>query len=95
MKRTIERELLTWKQDPARKALLVRGARQVGKTYSIRELGKTFKHFVEVNLEEHPDIHVFFRDSLNPLRLCEKLAAYFATPVIAGATLLFFDEIHV
>ena len=42
----------TWKQDTERKALLVRGARQVGKTYSIRELGKTFHRFVEVNLEE-------------------------------------------
>jgi predicted AAA+ superfamily ATPase len=94
MKRTIERALLAWKQDPERRVLLVRGARQVGKTYSIRVMGKTFQHFVEVNLEEHSNIHVFFRDSLNPFRLCEKLAAYFSTPIVAGETLLFFDEIQ-
>lgn len=94
MKRNIERQLLDWKHEPARNVLLVRGARQVGKTYSIRELGKTFRHFVEVNFEEEPELRVFFRDSLNPVRLCEKLAAYFATPIIAGETLLFFDEVH-
>ena len=87
MKRNIDAELLDWKQDADRKALLVRGARQVGKTYSIRELGKTFKHLVEVNFEEETDIRVFFRDSLNPVRLCEKLTAYFSKPIVAGETL--------
>ncbi|MFZ4397830.1 MAG: AAA family ATPase [Kiritimatiellia bacterium] len=72
----------------------MRGARQVGKTYSIRELGKTFRHFVEVNFEEAPEIRVFFRDSLNPVRIREKLAAYFSTPIVAGETMLFFDEIQ-
>ena len=94
MKREVEVRLLAWKQDPGRKVLLVRGARQVGKTYSIRELGKTFRHFVEVNFEEDPEIRVFFRDSLNPVRIREKLAAYFATPIVAGETMLFFDEIQ-
>jgi predicted AAA+ superfamily ATPase len=94
MKRNIEERLLAWKQDTERKVLLVRGARQVGKTYSIRELGKTFHRFVEVNLEENRDIHVFFRDSLDPARLCEKLAAYFSTPIIPGETLLFLDEMQ-
>jgi hypothetical protein len=94
MQRNIESRLLAWKQDPYRKVLLVRGARQVGKTYSIRELGRTFRHFVEVNFEETPDIHVFFRDSLNPVRLCEKLSAYFSAHIVAGETLLFFDEIQ-
>lgn len=94
MKRTIESRLLAWKQEPGRKVLLVRGARQVGKTYSIRELGKTFSYFVEVNFEENPDLRVFFQDSLNPVRLCEKLAAYFSTPIVAGETLLFFDEMQ-
>jgi len=94
MKRTIEEDLLAWKRDHERRVLLVRGARQVGKTYSIRELGKTFHRFVEVNLEENRDIHVFFRDSLNPIRLCEKLAAYFSTPIVPGETLLFLDEMQ-
>jgi predicted AAA+ superfamily ATPase len=94
MKRHVSQRLSAWKVDPSRKALLVRGARQVGKTYSIRELGATFRHLVEVNFEDERDLRVFFRDSLNPSRLCEKLAAYFATPIVAGETLLFFDEIQ-
>jgi predicted AAA+ superfamily ATPase len=94
MKRNIEARLLAWKHDAGRKVLLVRGTRQVGKTYSVRELGRTFPHFLEVNFEENPDIHVFFRDSLNPLRLCEKLSAYFSKPIIPGKTLLFFDEMQ-
>jgi predicted AAA+ superfamily ATPase len=94
LKRFIEKQLLDWKNDAERKVLLVRGARQVGKTYSIRELGKTFRHFVEVNFEEEPSLQVFFNDSLNPSHLCDKLAAYFAAPIIPGETLLFFDEIQ-
>jgi hypothetical protein len=80
--------------DSTRNVLLVRGARQVGKTYSIRELGATFRHFVEVNFEEEPDLRAFFADSLNPLRLREKLSAYFAVPIVDGESLLFFDEIQ-
>lgn len=94
MKRKIEKHLLDWKHNPERKALLVRGARQVGKTYSIRQMGKTFRHFIEVNFEENPQVRVFFNDSLDPVRICEKLAAYFSVPITDGATLLFFDEIQ-
>ncbi len=94
MKRNVEARLLAWKNEPDRKVLLVRGARQVGKTYSIRELGKTFKYFLEVNFEENRNICGFFRDSLNPVHLCEKLAAYFSTPIVANETLLFFDEMQ-
>ena len=94
MKRNIESSLLEWKDDTERKVLLVRGARQVGKTYSIRNLGKTFKYFIEVNFEEDPKIRLFFKDSLNPFSLCEKLSAYYDTPVSDGDTLLFLDEIQ-
>ena len=69
MKRDIDQQLLDWKRDSARRALLVRGARQVGKTYSVRELGRTFAHYLEVNFEEHPDVRLFFRDSPDPIRL--------------------------
>jgi uncharacterized protein len=74
--------------------LLVRGARQVGKTYSVRELGRTFTNYLEVNFEEQPDVCLFFRDSPEPVRLREKLAAYYATPIVPGETLLFLDEIQ-
>jgi hypothetical protein len=94
MKRDIDQQLLDWKHDSARRALLVRGARQVGKTYSVRELGRTFAHYLEVNFEEHPDVCLFFRDSPDPIRLREKLAAYYSTPIVPGETLLFLDEIQ-
>ena len=94
MKRTVYQHLLTWKQDPSRKVLLVRGARQVGKTYSVRELGKTFQNFLEVNFEANIDIHSFFNGPLNPKDICLKLAAYFSVPIVSGKTLLFFDEIQ-
>jgi predicted AAA+ superfamily ATPase len=50
-KRIIDLHLAKWKEDPFRKPLLLRGARQVGKTYAIRKLGGLFKSFVEVNFE--------------------------------------------
>jgi len=94
MERTIDKYLLEWKHEPARKVILVRGARQVGKTYAVRKLGKTFKYFLEVNFEEDPTLSSFFKQSLNPENLCEKLSAFFSVPIIQGKTLLFFDEIQ-
>ncbi len=94
MERAIDKELLKWKDEKKRKVLLVRGARQVGKTYSLRQLGQHFKYFAEVNFEEHPEISTFFERSLNPGPICEKLAIYLGTPIIPGETLLFFDEIQ-
>jgi len=72
----------------------VRGARQVGKTYSVRMLGKTFDSFLEVNFEEHPQIASFFAGSLSPNDICDKLSIYFGMDIIPGETLLFFDEIQ-
>jgi len=51
MKRIIDYYLLEWKNRTDRKPLLLRGARQVGKTHAVRELGKTFLSFIEINLE--------------------------------------------
>ena len=94
MKRHISSFLMDWKREQGRKALLIRGARQVGKTYSVREMGKTFKHYLEVNFEEERAVKQFFVDSLNPSVLCQKLSAYFAVTITAGETLLFFDEVQ-
>ncbi len=94
MERLIDAELIRWKEEIKRKVLLVRGARQVGKTYSIRKLGERFESFVEVNFEEHPPIQAFFDGSLNPHEICEKLSIYFGMNIVPGETLLFFDEIQ-
>ncbi len=96
MKRAVDEWLRKWVSEPDRGVLLVRGARQVGKTYTVRQLARSFDHFVEVNFEEEPPaLQSFFDDSLNPAGLCEKLSAYYGTPIVPGKTLLFFDEIQV
>jgi len=94
MKRRIEKWLNKWVNNKDRDVLLVRGARQVGKTYSIKKLGKTFKYYLEINFEEHIDIHSFFDGNLTPAPICEQLSIYFGVPIIPGQTLLFLDEIQ-
>ncbi len=94
MRRNIEHSLIEWKESQQRKALLLRGARQVGKTFSIRVLGESFKYFLEVNFEEDRAVKKIFEGSLDPFYLSERLSAYFSIPIIAGQTLLFFDEIQ-
>ncbi len=94
MKRNIESELAAWAAEKERKPLLLRGARQVGKTYSVRVLGKSFRYFVEINFEERPDAKFFFNDALSAGPLCEKLSAFIGVPIVEGQTLLFFDEVQ-
>ena len=74
--------------------LLVRGARQVGKTYSIRTLAQSFENLLEVNFEEHEEVKAFFNGPLSPEGIIEKLTAYFGVQVSQGKTLLFFDEVQ-
>jgi len=69
-------------------------ARQVEKTYSVREPGKTFGNNLEASVEEHPDVALFSKDSLDPVRLCDKLGACSPTPIVPGEALLFLDEVQ-
>jgi len=94
MYRSIDNALNEWKLNPTRKVLLLRGARQVGKTYSVRNLGKGFKYFLEINFESARDIHQFFSANLKPEEICRNLSAYYDVPLIEGETLIFFDEIQ-
>jgi predicted AAA+ superfamily ATPase len=94
MKRYIDNQLDTWRKSTSRKSLLVRGARQVGKTYSVRNLGKSFTNFLEVNFEMEKEVHQFFQSDLNPDDICTNLSAFYNIPIIDGETLLFFDEIQ-
>ncbi|MEI6142583.1 MAG: AAA family ATPase [Mariniphaga sp.] len=94
MKRAILSTLKDWILEKNHKVLLLRGARQVGKTYIVRELAKDFNFFLEVNFEKNPDIRQFFDQNLDPVRICTNLSAYYGIPLIDGKTLLFFDEIQ-
>jgi len=94
MKRIVDGHLLKWKQDSRRKPLLLRGARQVGKTYAARTLGKTFKNFVEINFELNPELGVVFEKNLEPVRILADLEYLLGKKIVPGQTLLFFDEIQ-
>ncbi len=93
--RAIDKALLEWKNESNHKPLLLRGARQVGKSSAIRHLGKSFKYFVEVNFERDKDVISIFNGNLKPKEIASRLSAYYETPIVAGETLLFFDEIQV
>jgi len=93
--RNIDAELLAWSKEKDHKVLLMRGARQVGKSSAIRHLGKSFEHFLEINFEEDAETRDFFeKGSLSPQPICEQLAIKYGTPIVPGKTLLFFDEIQ-
>ncbi len=94
MKRLIDKYLSDWKKSNNRKVLMLRGARQVGKTYAVRKLGAKFDFFLEVNFDLDKDIIYFFNQSIQPQYLIEKLSAYFSVPIKSGKTLLFLDEIQ-
>lgn len=94
MKRTIESELHSWRHDSRRKPLLIRGARQVGKSYTVSQLGRDqFESVVTINLEAEPQIAEAF-NTLDPKQLLGKLQILTARPIVPGKTLLFIDEIQ-
>lgn len=92
--RKIDRDLLEWSKESQRKPLLLRGARQVGKSTSVRELAKNFEYFLEINFEEQKRVHSLFDGDLSPHELCDNLSVMYNIPFVAGKTLLFFDEIQ-
>jgi predicted AAA+ superfamily ATPase len=87
---------MEWKHSASRKPLLLRGARQVGKSSSVKEFGKQFDYFLELNFEkkENMDAKKIFERSSSPKRIIDELFGMFGIPVKAGQTLLFLDEIQ-
>ena len=92
--RKIDDELLRWKNREHRKVVLLRGARQVGKSSAVRELGKSFDHFVEINLEKQPQLKAVFEPDRVVERIVKELSFELKTPIIPQKTLLFIDEIQ-
>ncbi|MEI8301361.1 MAG: AAA family ATPase [Chlamydiota bacterium] len=93
MLRSIESELKSWKEDPHRYPLLLRGARQVGKTYIVEKFGKLFESFQMVNFESQSEAIACF-SSLDPVVILQKLELLTKRPIQVGTTLLFLDEIQ-
>ncbi|MCI0514931.1 ATP-binding protein [candidate division KSB1 bacterium] len=94
MKRLVFETLRRWKESPQRKPILLRGARQVGKTFLVREVGKLFPDFVEINFELRPDAGKIFDQNLLPDRIIRDLSLFIGKKITPGNTLLFFDEIQ-
>ncbi len=95
LRRKMMSELLRWKADPEKKSLMIRGARQVGKTYIVREFGKTYKSLVEINFIEHPEDRAIFSGNLDPDTLITAISAYLpSADLIPGETLILLDEIQ-
>jgi predicted AAA+ superfamily ATPase len=94
MKRFIDDELIAWKTVKFRMPLLLRGARQVGKTYAAQQLGKQFASFIEVNLETQDKERSIFEKDLDVNRILRDLSLLRMMPIVPGETLLFIDEIQ-
>lgn len=74
--------------------MLLRGARQVGKSTAVRHLGETFENFVEINFEKQPEYKTVFKSNLVVTRIISEISAICAMPIVPGKTLLFLDEIQ-
>ena len=94
IKRKIDLALKEWKKDPDHKPLLLRGARQTGKTTAVRNLAKTFDNYIEINFEKNKKIREIFNGDLDVKKIVPLIESHFDKPVIPGRTLLFLDEIQ-
>ncbi|MGD9160861.1 MAG: AAA family ATPase [Desulfobacteraceae bacterium] len=94
MNRDIYKILMQWKAELNRRPLLIRGARQVGKTFLVRYFGKEeFEDYIELNFEKNPEYKDIFT-SIDPVEIVEKIALFTQLKVNLGKTLLFLDEIQ-
>ena len=94
MSRVVEPRLIACKERKRRKPLIVRGARQVGKTYSLKKFGEQFDNFVNVDLERHPEWASIFSGDLSAKEIRLELEIVTGKRITPGRTLLFIDEIQ-
>lgn len=95
LKRNAITDLKKWKADAERKPLVIRGARQVGKTWLMREFGQTcYDHFVYFNFDEENELKSIFETNKNPQRIVELLSMVAGEKILPGETLIIFDEVQ-
>lgn len=94
IERAIDKLLVEWKDSNSLKPLLLRGARQVGKSWAVKHLGESFEYYIEVNFEKRPELKDVFERVHEVHELANSLSLIFNVPVVAGKTLLFIDEIQ-
>lgn len=95
MKREIINDLLKWKESENRKPLIIHGARQVGKTYIVKQFGKeNYDNLIYVNFETNQELSSQISDSIDAKYVINKLELFYGEKIIPGKTLIFFDEIQ-
>lgn len=95
MERDIFKKLVEWKADSSRKPLLLYGARQVGKTFILKEFGmKEFSNMVYVNCDKNPTVANLFSRNFEIERILTGLSLIYNEQILPGKTLLFFDEVQ-
>ena len=95
IERDILKKLDEWKSTADRKPLIVQGARQIGKSWAVEEFGRRrFKHVAVFNFDKKKELKGVFSQTKDIKRLLGELELYTTVPIIAGETLLFFDEIQ-
>ena len=95
MRRSAIEDLKKWKESAERKPLVLRGARQVGKTWLMKEFGKScYENFVYFNFDEEDELKSIFETNKNPRRIVELLSMLTGQKIVPGRTLVVFDEIQ-
>ena len=92
--RTIDKALANWSEDNSRKPLLLRGARQIGKTTAVRHLAEKFATYIELNFEKTPELNSVFDANIDIREICTKIEFVSGKKIIPSKTLLFLDEIQ-
>lgn len=95
MKRILFKELENWRNSKQRKPLILLGARQVGKTFLLKEFGaESFPATIYVNFEAEPHLDSLFKESLHPMNIIKNLQVYYNTLIDPNSTLIIFDEVQ-
>lgn len=95
IRRNIELELVKWKESEHRKPLILRGARQVGKTFSLQKFGaQNFSQTAYFNFDELVELKQFFKETKDVHRILRNLSLVFGREIKANNTLIIFDEIQ-
>lgn len=95
IRRDIIEQFKAWQNTPGRKPILLKGARQIGKTWAMETFGReAFDYYVKFDFDRQPELKSVFQISKNPERIIKELALYTEVPIIAGQTLIIFDEIQ-
>lgn len=95
IQRVIIDQLKQWKDSPRRKPILLKGARQIGKTWAMEAFGKEcFEHYAIFDFDMRPELKAAFSLSKDPSRIIQELSLYCDVPLTPGKTLIIFDEIQ-